>query len=514
MYQQYFHLKGSPFSISPDPHYLYMSERHREALAHLHYTLQSDGGITLLTGEVGTGKTTVCRCFLEQLPENCELAFVVHPKLTVEELLATICDEFGISYQHHGMKHLIDQLHCYLLEAHSQNRRAILLIDEAQNLSAEVLEQLRLLTNLETNQKKLLQIILLGQPELQNMLAKQELRQFSQRIIARYHLTALKKNEVKAYVMHRLNIAGVIQNLFSAKSLKLAYQHSQGIPRLINLFCDRALLGAYAQHQAQVSEKTMRKAIHEIIGEQDNKPTSSHRRTNLWFILFLCCLALSYQMQISLTNQTQAPIVITTQAPVPIKIVEEEKKKEVQHLSSAHPNNGQAAFQTMLQYWDVDKVFKKPACQYISDYGLNCLTGKGNWQRLRQLNRPVVLHLLDENQHSFDITLVSLENKQAKIILDSQIKIVSTDLIDQYWYGDYLLLWRSLKYIRPSVEHEKFLRILQRVQKKAEPEDIASIKQFQLKQGLEADGVIGQQTLIHLYISIDTHAPKLIQEAP
>ena len=196
MYTNYFNLKQPPFSIAPDPRYLFMSERHREALAHLLYGIGSGGGFVLLTGEIGAGKTTVCRCFIEQVPDNCRLAYIFNPKLSVEELLLTICDEFRIALPPAssgalGVKGYVDAINGYLLDSHAQGNNNVLVIDEAQNLSPQVLEQLRLLTNLETSERKLLQIILIGQPELRTMLAQPELEQLAQRVIARYHLGPL-----------------------------------------------------------------------------------------------------------------------------------------------------------------------------------------------------------------------------------------------------------------------------------------------------------------------------------
>ena len=218
MYQHYFGLAEAPFSIAPDPRYLYLSQRHQEALAHLLYGVNGDGGFVLLTGEVGAGKTTVCRCLLQQIPASCDVAYIFNPKLTVEELLSTICVEFGIAYPpgNVSVKVFVDCINAYLLDAHARGRHTVLIIDEAQNLSTVVLEQMRLLTNLETNQRKLLQIILLGQPELALMLERPELRQLSQRIVARYHLGPLTRPEVAAYVRHRLEISGAQRQLFPA----------------------------------------------------------------------------------------------------------------------------------------------------------------------------------------------------------------------------------------------------------------------------------------------------------
>src|SRR6476661_5312919 len=244
MYTNYFSLKQAPFSIAPDPRYLFMSERHREALAHLLYGIGSGGGFVLLTGEIGAGKTTVCRCFIEQIPDNCRLAYIFNPKLTVEELLLTICDEFRIelppaSAGTLGVKGYVDAINGYLLDSHAQGNNNVLVIDEAQNLSPQVLEQLRLLTNLETSERKLLQIILIGQPELRTMLARPGLEQLAQRVIARYHLDALSAAETTQYVKHRLAVAGLTRGMpFEARALSKVHRLSGGVPRRINLLCD------------------------------------------------------------------------------------------------------------------------------------------------------------------------------------------------------------------------------------------------------------------------------------
>jgi general secretion pathway protein A len=276
MYKEYFGFRELPFSIAPDPGFLYMSEKHREALAHLTFGIATDGAFILLTGEVGTGKTTVCRCMLDQMPADCDTAFILNPKLTEQELLATICEELSIDLAPDGssIKGYIDRISRRLLESHSAGRKTVLIIDEAQNLSTAVLEQLRLLTNLETNECKLLQIILIGQPELRDMLAKPELRQLSQRITARFHLTPLSKNEIADYIGHRLSVAGGRKRLFHPSLMGRIYRLSMGIPRLINLICDRALLGAYAHSRLRVDKKMLAKAAEEVLGKR--------RGTRMW----------------------------------------------------------------------------------------------------------------------------------------------------------------------------------------------------------------------------------------
>jgi len=269
MYCRHFGLSELPFSIAPDPRYLYLSRRHREALAHLVYGVESPGGFVLLTGEVGTGKTTVCRGLLERMPEDCDVAFIFNPKLGVDELLSAVCDELRIAYSPlvPGIKHLIDSINAHLLSAHAAGRRTVLIIDEAQNLTNEVLELVRLLTNLETHRRKLLQIILLGQPELRDRLARPELRQLAQRIVARYHLDPLSRTELAAYVAHRLAVAGAVRPLFTAAALRKLWRASRGIPRIVNVLCDRALLGAFAEQRDCVDRSTLVRAAREVAGK-------------------------------------------------------------------------------------------------------------------------------------------------------------------------------------------------------------------------------------------------------
>jgi general secretion pathway protein A len=268
MYTRYFGLTEKPFAIAPNPRYLYMSELHREALAHLMYGITSEGCIILLTGDVGTGKTTVCRCLLDQLPATTDIAMILNPKLTITDLLKTICEELKIAMPAAtpSIKTYIDQLNAYLLRAHSAGRNTALIIDEAQNLDVEILEQLRLLTNLETNTNKLLRIVLIGQPELRNILSDPKLSQINQRITTRYHLKPLQAGDVATYIEHRIAVAGGNSRniLFSEKAIRYVAKSSQGIPRVINILCDHALLGAYANNSDHVSLRIMKKAAGEL----------------------------------------------------------------------------------------------------------------------------------------------------------------------------------------------------------------------------------------------------------
>ena len=271
MYEAHFGLREPPFAITPDPAYVYLSRHHQEALAHLLYGVGENGGFVQLTGEVGTGKTTLVRTLLEQRLENVDIALCLNPRLTVEELLATICDELGVRYPREllTLKGLLDALNAHLLQTHAAGRRTVVILDEAQNLSREVLEQIRLLTNLETAKHKLLRIILVGQPELRTLLARPDLRQLAQRITARYHLPPLDRRETAAYIGHRLRVAGGRDDGFAWGARRVVYRHSGGIPRLINIVCDRALLGAYGQGVRRVNASLARAAARETLQSRE-----------------------------------------------------------------------------------------------------------------------------------------------------------------------------------------------------------------------------------------------------
>src|SRR5512144_2104184 len=318
MYLEYYGLREPPFSITPDPRYVFLSERHRDALAHLLYGIGKggSGGFVQLTGEVGTGKTTLCRLLLEQLPENTRVALVLNPKLSPVELVESVCEELklDISGRKGSLKALVDALNAYLLDAYAQGLRVVLIVDEAQNLSTESLEQVRLLTNLETPTQKLLQIILLGQPELRDVLARPELRQLAQRITARYHLTPLDAGETEAYVRHRLAVAGCSRIPFSRLGLKALYQRSAGIPRLINIIADRALMAGYAREQESIGERLVDRAADETL--PGHARYWLHRYGRWAAALVLLCaggVALTYYTR----QEPERPVQAATPAPAP-----------------------------------------------------------------------------------------------------------------------------------------------------------------------------------------------------
>jgi len=540
MYQNYFGLTEAPFSIAPAPRYLYMSQRHQEALAHLLYGVNGDGGVVLLTGEVGTGKTTICRCLLEQIPESCDVAYIFNPKLTVAELLSTICAEFGIVYPpgNASIKVFVDCINAHLLDAHAQGRHAVLIIDEAQNLSADVLEQMRLLTNLETNERKLLQIILLGQPELAAMVARPELRQLAQRIVARYHLGPLTKPEVAAYIRHRLDVAGTQRPLFPPAILGRLYRFSGGVPRIINVLCDRALLGAYVQGKERVDRATLAQAAHEVF----NQPTTPRRGMRRALAAGLILLAgatlavVAYQHGQPETQSTPAQAAVAHPAVPATKV-------------AAQPANAKGAVSAVPDAlkWPLDEprthseamanaaLFRAwganyqgmDICRQAEGLGLRCRTARGGLDELRQLNRPAILRMSDDQGREFQATLTALGPQTATFAVGGKTQTVALSALATQWSGHYNLLWRAPPAVQGTLRPGDrgpavaWLReVIARIQGgKAEASKdpvfdealMRQVKQFQLARGLIPDGNVGAQTLIRLVGVADQTAPQLFR---
>ena len=534
MYNEYFGLKDTPFSIAPDPRFLYMSDQHREALAHLMYGLNSEGGFVLLTGEVGTGKTTVCRCLLDQIPDNSSIAFIFNPKLTVEELLATICDEFGIKYPEgtSSIKIFVDLINDYLLRSHAGERKTVLIIDEAQNLSADVLEQLRLLTNLETNQCKLLQIILLGQPELKEKLEQPELRQLSQRIIARCHLDSLPRKDVGAYVAHRLSVAGLQKQLFPDSTITKLYQLSSGIPRVINVLCDRALLGTFTLGENRVSRSTLSKAALEIFGESvDNR---GYWKAAVWTLFLTVSIVAGVVLSATLYNN--GPIKVVEHAPANEVITEtavltapEPPPLDKLRWPGAQPveESLNLAYKSLFDQWGIayHPDENAPFCQQAETNNLRCLEDLGNLNILRHLNRPAIIKLVDENGLEYFAALTSLNDTAAFLQVGAVVLEVNIPDIESQWSGDYMLLWK----IPPGYESdmipgrkntlvpwlEEQLAIVQGREfgrlgnTRFNAELIGHVKKFQLSHGLVPDGIVGTNTLILLNTAADNDLPIL-----
>lgn len=534
MYNEYFGFKESPFSIAPDPRYLYMSEHHREALAHLIFGFNSDGGFVLLTGEVGTGKTTVCRCLLEQVPDNSAIAFILNPKLTVEELLATICDEFRICYPkgNSSVKVFIDLINAYLMDAHASGRKAILIIDEAQNLTTDVLEQLRLLTNLETNRCKLLQIILLGQPELRDKLSRPELLQLSQRIVARYHLGPLPRKEIGAYISHRLSVAGLNRQLFSDSTISKLYSLTDGIPRLINVICDRALLGTYSQGKDSVSTSLIRKAAKEVFGDAGSGLHNKPRYTPASVLSILLAVIIAAVLTAIYIDTPQTPGVgdtaialdaggpLVSETPMFDRL--QWPEDQIMEISK------ETAFQSLMDRWGIVYSFKEngSACDFAATYGLRCKFNRGNFRSLIFLNRPVVLKLYDQKGQFFYGTLRELGNETAVLTLGTETLTVSVRDIESHWFGDYTLLWKTPPGYKDVISPgnrdatvawlNKQLAVIrgeteQPVDNNIYNNDMVNqVKEFQTAEGLVSDGIVGIQTLIRINTAVGNQSPLLI----
>ena len=579
MYTQFFQLKQSPFSIAPDPRYLFMSERHREALAHLLYGVGSGGGFVLLTGEIGAGKTTVCRCFMEQIPENCRLAYIFNPKLTVEELLQSVCDEFRIDAGPEALsvKGYVDAINAYLLASHAQGLNNVLIIDEAQNLSTEVLEQLRLLTNLETSERKLLQIILIGQPELRGMLARPELEQLAQRVIARYHLGSLSEAEVGAYVEHRLAVAGAASLApFPRALMPQLHQLTKGVPRRINLLCDRALLGAYVENQHQVSRKILRRAAEEVFAGEGRSASgfaaaglsglawggaAAGSRRATWTYVAAGVLAgavltggAAWQLMPGARSLGAAP---AASAPATKPITPAAASGHAQtgaagavladagrpvaqaagsvapagaptaQATSAEASRFEDAVQALAAQWGVE-LADGEGCAGAARQNLRCLQTKGGLNEIRLLDRPVLIKLNDDPVRTSYAMLTTLDANTATLVIGGKRETVQLPALEARFDGGFLTFWRAPRAWRDEVSQgdkgpdvDWLARRLAQLHGAKKPQDnqpldgatLRLLREFQSSQNLKADGVAGPKTFIRLNQLGGVQEPRLRAQA-
>jgi general secretion pathway protein A len=553
MYTSFFGLSEKPFAITPDPRYLYLSERHAEALAHLLYGINESGGFIQLTGEVGTGKTTVVRTLLSRVPHHADVAVILNPRVTPVEFLLTICEELGLGIaeaDRDSVKQMVDALNRRLLSGHAEGRRIIVLVDEAQNLSIDVLEQVRLLTNLETPTQKLLQIILIGQPELRELLDRTDLRQLAQRITGRYHLKPLSREETKGYVRHRLRVAGATEDIFTPAALAELHRLSQGIPRVINVACDRALLGAYTQEVKKINAGLVRRAAGEVYGRRFLPTWLGWVVGSFGLVALAGTLFLGWQFWLQsspIFSAARAPKSAaaarpaTTPAtapaaqpvvPAPLATVPAPKLTSVKALLEANEANttDAAAFRRLLSLWGTALSDDRDPCGQAAKAGLSCLEQRGSWTQVRTLNRPAILTLTDERGQRHRVVLSSLDDRTATLNLGEHNEKVSIDDLSRDWFGEFTVVWkpktsraRSLSLGMQGDEVRWLRRSLNALGgAAADPEhadvydqELAiAVQNFQREHRLNVDGIAGVQTQVVLDTALaDPSSPLLLSNA-
>ncbi len=556
MYTSFFGLQEKPFAITPDPRYLYLSERHAEALAHLLYGINEAGGFIQLTGEVGTGKTTVIRSLLEQLPGHADVALILNPRVTPAEFLLTICEELHVAVPesgHGSTKTLMDLLGRHLLDTHARGRRVVLIVDEAQNLSTQTLEQVRLLTNLETATTKLLQIILIGQPELRELLDQAELRQLAQRITGRYHLNPLSKDESAGYVKHRMRVAGATTEVFTPSALREIHRLSGGIPRVINVICDRALLGAFTQEDHRAGATLVRQAASEVYGRPVPAPWLK------WTTAAAVAAALALVAVGVWTFTTQRPARTTDAVqdgatPPAVAVLPASAGPDTATVDAIpaaatatppatapatvpldlllvrHGNDTttEAALGKLFALWGaMYEPTRGRGCDQAGRQGLECLFQKGSWAQLRALNRPAILTLTDDVGRTHQVVLTGLSDEQATLDLGGEAREVSITALSRYWFGDFLLLWRpplavvkslapgmrgdDVRWLRESLRAAQGLPAVPAGSDLYDEELMRLVQEFQRQNRLTVDGVAGVQTQIALDTVLNaTGSPTIV----
>lgn len=535
VYIDYFGLREEPFSLAPDPRFLYGSEQHREALAHLLYGVRDGGGFVLLTGEIGTGKTTVFRCFLEDVPGDVRLALLLHPRLSSRELLASVCSEFGIPVREGGgTGELVDGMNRFLIDAGSAGQRAVIVIDEAQNLSPDALEELRLLTNLETNRRKLLQIVLIGQPELREMLAGPAMAQVSQRVVARYHLGPLEKGEMASYVRHRLATAGTKAELFSPSTYPLLFRLSRGIPRLINLICDRALLGAFAGGAGRVTPSLLRGAADEVLGSQRTIPGLKAQAVTAAVLAAAAIFSIGgwyggrdTGKALESPRETVEAAVKEPAGPRERPVVrdvppEPERTYGLEWLLEEAGTGTRSDGETLLfRLWADGKDGPEgDLCAYAAAAGLQCLEGTGSLQTLQQLDRPALLRIPTGKGGEIYAVLARSGEGSSRILFKG-----GEGEVGLKWFGAYTLLWKpppgyggelvpgrrsgAVPWLREGLTKAGFA-VTGNGNTLYDSEVAEQVRVFQSSRGIEADGIAGPVTLIHLNSVLAAEGPRLL----
>jgi general secretion pathway protein A len=540
MYETYFGLKTEPFSVAPDPRFMYLSDPHREALKHLEIGLRGGAGFVLLTGEIGAGKTTVWRSFLEQLPSNFDVATVVNPKLGVDALLARVCDDLRVELTEGPGRDPIDALHGHLLLAHAQGRRTLIAVDEAQALSDAVFEQLRLLTNLVTSERKFVQVLLIGQPELLDRLEQPALEPLAQRVVARYHLPALPAGETRRYIAHRLAVAGAGGTLpFDEGALARIHELCGGIPRRINVLCDRALLAAWETRVPRVNAALVDRAARDVFARparpkpaapapapaRPQPPPPPDRRA--WLVIgglaLVSGLVLSPWVRGWLAGPPAAVAATPAPAPPPAPVTVAPPAAPPAVAAPAATDDWfvggvdeAAAWRDLVAAWGVTLPAGEP-CTMAAAQGLPCWRGRGGLAAIRQLDRPVLLALADARGRAAPVLLTGLSDQAATLRIAGRERSLPLATLLRDWRGEFSTVWRAPPGWREGVvvnEEDTALarwvsEHLARIDGKPARPLAERITAFQLAQGLSPDGIAGPQTLLQLNRAAGVDEPRL-----
>jgi general secretion pathway protein A len=554
VYTEFFGLNEKPFAITPDPRYLYMSARHADALAHLIYGISESGGFIQLTGEVGTGKTTLIRSLLEQLPAKAEIALILNPQLSTLEFLQVICQELRIAAApEDSVRARIDALNAHLLRAYAEARRIVLIVDEAQALTPELLEQIRLLTNLETPKKKLLQIILIGQPELRDLLDRPEMRQVAQRITGRYHLEPLGKEDTALYVRHRMNVAGAQSDVFTPSAIRTLYRRSRGIPRLINVVADRALLAAYTRDQRLVNRALVVSAAAEVFGARRRSwrwwPAAAIAAGVAAFVLATTNLWQTPGQPLPAPAATALPATVAAAAGAPAQRADTPNQITVAEAATSVPasqtesepvtlaalsaepgfvmDRDQAVAELLALWGGTYERERGDACEQAAHEGLQCLVQQnGSLGELRRLNWPAIVTLIDENGATHFVVLASLDHGVAHVLANGKTFDLPLAELTYHWFGEHLLLWRpgiqQPKDLTPGMRDAGVLWLRETLARlggedpPANPSPLydsaleTRVREFQRAHMLTVDGIVGARTQVAMIADLNVPGTPLL----